>query len=193
MIALFAGAYLFRAPLLRAAASAWVVDQPVEKSDAIAVLGGGAQFRSFAAAQLFRDGFAPRVLVMKVGLDPVDDPKVGSRETEMIRKVLLHEHVPADALVTVGDGVTSTREEALAIRGWAVRNGARRVIVPTDLFHTRRATRLFRRVFAGSGVEVIVHAVPPVEYRLDDWWQHDEGVIAFQNEVVKSALYLARY
>lgn len=186
-------AWVCRRPILTGLASAWVVDQPVEKADAIAVLGGGAQYRAFAAAQLFHDGIAPKVLVMKVGLDPADDPKLGSRETDLIRRVLLHERVPADALVTVGDGVTSTREEALAIRDWAIKSGARRVVIPTDLFHSRRANRLFKKVFASSGVDVRVHAVPPVEYRLDDWWQHDEGVIAFHNELVKSVLYAARY
>ena len=47
---------------LSGAAQAWVVNDPVERADAVMVLGGGAQFRSFEAARMYREGLASKVL-----------------------------------------------------------------------------------------------------------------------------------
>ncbi len=57
---------------------------------------------------------------------------------------------------------------------------------PTDLFHTRRARWICAKVLRGTGVEVRMAAVDSPLYCATNWWQHEEGLIAFQNEVVKS-------
>ena len=186
--------FLLRASLLAGAARAWVVDDAGGPADAVAVLGGGAQFRTFAAARLFHAGVASRVAFMDVGLGP-DERARGetvSGETRLLRAVLLHERVPEENIVLVGRGETSTAEEARALREWAVKTGVKRLLIPTDYFHTRRVSWYFRKVFAGSGVETRVQAVPAGAYTPADWWRHEDGVIAFQNEVIKTALYWAR-
>ncbi len=48
------GAYRFRAPILTAMANAYIVDQPLEKADAVVALGGGLQYRTFEAARRTR-------------------------------------------------------------------------------------------------------------------------------------------
>src|ERR1051325_4997626 len=91
VVAILVSAWIFRAPLLSRAASAWTVDEPIKKGDAIAVLGGGAQYRAFEAARLYEQGVAPKVLVMRSGPGPWETSQTGSREAELIRKVLIHE------------------------------------------------------------------------------------------------------
>lgn len=186
--------YGLRAPLLAAAAHLWIVNDAPAQADAIAVLGGGAQFRTFAAAQLYHAGVAPRIAFMDVGLGPEERERgqTVSGETRLLRAVLLSERVPEENIVLVGRGETSTAEEARALRDWAVKAGVKRLLIPTDYFHTRRVSWYFRKVFAGTGVETRVQAVPMGGFSPDDWWRHEEGVISFQNEVIKSALYLAR-
>lgn len=186
--------FWLRAPLLAGAARAWIVDDAPAQADAIAVLGGGAQFRTFAAARLYHAGVAPRIAFMDVGLGPEERARgqTVSGETRLLRAVLLSERVPEENIVLVGRGETSTAEEARALREWAVQSGVKRLLIPTDYFHTRRVSWYFRKVFAGSGVETRVQAVPMGTYTLEDWWRHEDGVIAFQNEVIKTALYWAR-
>ena len=186
--------FLGRAPLLTWAARAWVVDDAPVQADAIAVLGGGAQFRTFAAARLYHAGIAPRIAFMDVGLG-VEERERGqtvSGETRLLRDVLISERVPEENIVLVGRGETSTAEEARALRDWAVKSGVKRLLIPTDFFHTRRVSWYFRKVFAGTGIETRVHAVQMGDFAPDNWWQHEDGVITFQNEVIKSALYLTR-
>ncbi len=186
--------WLLRAPLLAGVARVWIVDDALAQADAIAVLGGGAQFRTFAAARLYHAGVAPRIAFMDVGLGPEERERgqTVSGETRLLRDVLLSERVPEENIVLVGRGETSTAEEARALRDWAVKSGVKRLLIPTDYFHTRRVSWYFRKVFAGTGIETRVHAVPMRDYTPDNWWQDEDGVISFQNEVIKSALYLAR-
>ncbi len=171
---------------LAAMVHAWVVNDPVERADAVMVLGGGAQFRSFEAVRFHRGGLAGKVLFphIKPGADEPD--ATTSRETSLINRVLAHGHVPAEAREQIGRNVTSTRDEVIALRTWAEGVQARIIIVPTDPFHTRRLKALIHSIFAGSATRVLVTVVDPPGYRWQEWWRDEHGVLAFQTELLKS-------
>jgi uncharacterized SAM-binding protein YcdF (DUF218 family) len=190
---LLVASYVFRAPLLRAAADFWIVNQGVTQADAIVVLGGGLETRPFAAAKLYHEGLAPRILLMNVKPDATTELGLTPTEQELTRKVLLSQGMTETNLVEIGNRVSSSYEESLAVRNWVKQTGARRIIIPTDLFHTRRVRWLYAKELDGLNVEVIVVAVPQREYTASDWWQHEEGLIAFQNEVIKFAYYRLKY
>lgn len=191
-VLLAAIAWQTRERWLTAMIHAWVVNDAVETADAVMVLGGGAQYRAFAAAKLYGDKRVTKVLFPDIALSPEEAGRAVSHETELIGRVLDHEGVPESAQETIGKGVTSTRDEILAVREWAVRNGARTIIVPTDPFHTRRLSRLGHKLFAGSDTRLVVVAVDLPGYRWQEWWRHDRGVLSFQNELIKSVLYAFR-
>lgn len=192
LVALGILAWMFRIPLARGAAEAWVVNDPVKPAEIAAVLGGGAQYRSFAAAALYTNGLVRTVLVMNCRLAPSEAGLEVSAETELIERVLAHQGVPADRTVRLKATVSSTYEEVLAIREWAVEHQVRSVIIPTDAFHTRRLRRLVRRAFEGTGIEGRVQAINPPGYEWQRWWQSERGTLAFENEVAKSLLYAFR-
>ena len=168
---------------------AWVVNDPVERADAVMVLGGGAQFRSFEAARMQREGLAAKVLFPHIKPGPAETNTVVSNETELIGRVLEHERIPVAAREQIGENITSTRDEVTALRAWADRNHARVIIVPTDPFHTRRLKSLTRSLFAGSPTRVLVTVVDPPGYRWQEWWRDERGIVAFQVEMIKSVLY----
>jgi uncharacterized SAM-binding protein YcdF (DUF218 family) len=95
--------------------------------------------------------------------------------------------------VAVGDGVATTYDESRAVRAWLATNNAKSILIVTDLSHTRRAKWIFSKELKGTGVQVYVHAIRPSEYALTNWWQHEEGVIAFQNEFLKDIYYHFKY
>jgi hypothetical protein len=43
------------------------------------------------------------------------------------------------------------------------------------------------------GVRVMVQAVEPPEYKADEWWRSKNGLIEFQNEVIKYVFYRFKY
>jgi uncharacterized SAM-binding protein YcdF (DUF218 family) len=185
--------FVFRAPLLRAAANAWIVNEPLEKADAIVVLGGGLETRPFEAARLYHAGLAPKILLMDVKLTPTTKLGITSPEKDLTRQVLLKQQVPDTDCVTIGDGVASTYDESRAVRAWLEKTGARKIIIPTDLFHTRRVRWLFRKQLKGTGARAAVVIAPLEQYQATNWWQSEAGLIAFQNEVMKSLYYHLKY
>jgi uncharacterized SAM-binding protein YcdF (DUF218 family) len=185
--------YVFRAPLLAGLADAWVVNDPVTKADAIVIPGGGLENRPFAAAKLFRDGVAPIILYMNVRLSPAEEMGIIPPERELTRRILLSNGVPKTAMTMIGTNVASTYDESRAVRVWVEKSGAKSILIPTDPFHTRRARWIFSKELRDTKTAIHVVPVNPVRYRTDDWWRHEEGVIAFQNEVVKYAYYRIEY
>jgi len=182
-------AWMARATILRDVAELWVVSDPLDRADAIVVLGGRIDVRPFAAADLYRRGLAPRVLISNLPRDLLQTMQLWPGQTELTRQLLLKLGVPAEAIVEFGDGLTSTYEEARALLDWTRSSGAKSVIIPTDLFPTRRVRWTFQHEVASTGVRVIVHAIQPRAYGLDDWWRDERGLIDFQNEVIKSIYY----
>lgn len=184
---------VFHASLLSALASAWVVDDPVAKADAIVVLGGRPDLRAPEAARLYHQGAAPKVLYMDVKAGATVAMGVIPSEREQTRRMLLSNQVPEMALEAIGKSVGSTYDESCAAHAWAESNHAHAIIIATDISHTRRARWIFRKRLNDLPVKVQVHAVQPREYGVTNWWRNEEGLIAFQNEAIKSLYYWVKY
>jgi len=176
-------------------AAMWVIDDPVGPVDAIVVLGGGADYRPFKAAEMYLAGLSKRILVANVKLSPTAELSLHRSETDISIGVLTNRGVNPDDIIRFGRDVASTRDEAVALREWAGTNGVRirSVAIPTDPFHTRRVHWFFSKVLNGTGVRVTTPVANPTDYTTTNWWTHEAGLIAFQNEVVKSGVYLLRY
>jgi uncharacterized SAM-binding protein YcdF (DUF218 family) len=171
----------------------WVISDELTHADAIVVLGGSLDVRPFAAADLYERGFADKILVANVQLSRAEALGFIPSHTDLNRSVLLRLGVPAAAVATFGEDVSSTHQEAAAVRAWASDSHAKRIIVPTEIFAARRTQWIFRHELVPVGVEVIVHALPPQDYTLADWWRHRYGLIDFNNELIKYLYYRARY
>jgi uncharacterized SAM-binding protein YcdF (DUF218 family) len=185
--------YGLRAPLLRGAANVWIVNDPLSKADAIVVLGGGMETRPFEAARLFHQGLAPRILLTNPRPSPTTQAGLIPTESAIARNILLQKEVPANDIFITAGMVTNTCDEAIAVRDWAKTNHIKRIIIATDSFHTRRARWIFCKELKPLGVRVEMDAVPGRQYTPGDWWRQEEGVVAFQNEVLKYAYYRVKY
>lgn len=168
----------------------WIVDHAPSHADAIVVLGGGDQYRPMKAAELYHAGVAPLVLIPCPRRDPTDDLRLTRPGESVTREVLLAKGVPNEAIQLLKADVTSTFEEAATVRDWVAHTHATRIVIPTDIFHTRRADWVFRRTLAGLDTQVDVVAVNPREYTAQNWWTTEQGVIFFQVEVSKMLYYL---
>jgi uncharacterized SAM-binding protein YcdF (DUF218 family) len=183
--------YFFRSPLLTGMAKLWMVNDPPAPSDAIVVLGGGAQFRPFEAARLYHAGLAPAVLVMNPELRATDLAGLTIPEAELMRRVLLSNAVPAEAIHFLGTNLTSTHEEALTLKQWSKDAHAKSFLIPTGPFQSRRTKWVFRKAFRDPAARLIVTSIQP-EACLD-WWRDEKTLIDFQNEVVKDIYYHLKY
>jgi uncharacterized SAM-binding protein YcdF (DUF218 family) len=180
--------WLYPTFFLREAVDLWTVSDEVAPADAVAVFGGGVVTRPFAAAAYYRDGLVPKVLISNNPSQPLTAEILYS-ETESNRQVLLKQGVPADAIELFGADLTSTYQETIALRAWALRNHARTLIVPTEYFSSRRVHWILNREFFGTGVHVLVPALDDPQYPRREWWKDGKAILNFQNEIVKYIYY----
>jgi uncharacterized SAM-binding protein YcdF (DUF218 family) len=170
------GAWAGRDWLLLSAADLWIVSDPIGPADAVAVFGGGLADRPFAAAQYYHQGLVKKILV-------------DLAESEA---VLLELGIPASAIETFGNELKNTHQEALELRDWAQRHNLHSIIVPTEIFSTRRVRWMLHRAFPNE-FAIIVIALAPADYHQVDWWRQTKSVAAFKTEVIKYLYYLLRY
>jgi uncharacterized SAM-binding protein YcdF (DUF218 family) len=181
---------LFRVQILTRLARFWIVNDPLPKADAILVVGGRVDLRPFAAAQLYREGRAPLVLVAQPEMPRTARMGFAVPEFSIARSVLIKEGVPGEAIRMVGTNLTSTVGEALALRAWLTNAPIRSVLIPTDPFNTRRVRRIFNQTLQGTGVQASVAAIEMQRYRADNWWKTEEGAKDFVSEAAKFVHYL---
>jgi uncharacterized SAM-binding protein YcdF (DUF218 family) len=193
LVVLVAGVWLERAALLRGAATLWIVSDPITPADAVAVLGGDLDTRPFVAAELYKKGLAPKVLVSQVPEGRSSTIGGIPGHSELNRMVLLKLGVPDTAIGMFGQANKNTKDEAIALRDWADRQGVSRIIIPTEIFAARRVRWIFDREFAGSSVRLGIAAFEPPKYTAAEWWKSEAGMIAFQNEFMKYLYYRLEY
>jgi uncharacterized SAM-binding protein YcdF (DUF218 family) len=152
-----------------------IVEAPLEKSDAIIVLAGARAERWLESVDLFREGWAPRI-VLSPGRTEEAEVRIrqmGVRfpsETELIRDAMVQMHVPAEAVLILSDEVDNTAQEASAAREMALKESWRRIIVVTSKYHTRRTAFAFEREVRGTGIRVLVRANRYDAAAPDRWW-----------------------
>ena len=168
-----------------------MINDPLAKADAIVVLGGGANFRAFETAQLYQAGWGRLILVMNSELRATDRLGLTITEAELVRRILLSNAVPAEAIHIVGTNLTSTHDEALTLKAWSKDSHAASFLIPTGPFHSRRVRWVFRKVFRDATARFTVTSIDPKQCR--DWWRHEKTLIDFQNEFVKFGFYVIRY
>jgi uncharacterized SAM-binding protein YcdF (DUF218 family) len=192
LVLLAAAGWTARHALLREAAAVWIVSDVPAQADAAAVLGGGLEYRPFAAAEFYRRGLVPKILVSNIGASPAEKLGVLASHVRENVEVLEKLGVPAAAIELFGSNLKDTYAEAVALHEWAKRTGAHTILVPTDIFATRRLRWILHHVF-GSDAVALVPAVDPPDYTRNDWWRTENGVVTFQNEVVKYVYYRLKY
>jgi uncharacterized SAM-binding protein YcdF (DUF218 family) len=187
LILLAVGLVVTWRPLLTAAGAFLIVQDPEEKADVIIVLSGGRKDeRVRQGAELYRQGYAPKVLLS--GGDELE----GIAVPDLLRQQALHHGIPDSALLFESRS-TSTAEQARFLRPLLEQHGFTRAIVVTSNFHTRRTRYLFRRVFAGSTVKPRVYPVQNDFFSPVKWWTRDWDTEEVVLEYIKLGLSFLRY
>ena len=171
--------YLVRHPLLRLAGGFWVVDDSPQHSDAIVMLSDDnfRADRAAHAAELFRAGWAPRVIASGRRLRPY----AGIAELE--EHDLEDRGVPANAVVKLPQDGRNTREECMAISASIASHGWKRILLVTSNYHTRRARYICSRTLP-EGTILRVSPASDSDYDPDNWWHTRQGMKMFFQEGV---------
>ncbi len=169
--------YLARGPLLRLAGESWIIDDPLDRADAIIVLSDDNFYadRATRAADLYRHNMAPVVVASGRRLRPY------AGIAELMEHDLVERGVPKDKIVRVAHNAENTREEAQALVQQALEHKWRSVIVVTSNYHTRRARYIFLHVLPAQ-FQVRVTGSHDGDFDPEHWWQTRQSLKALTRE-----------
>lgn len=170
--------YFARHPIMRFAAESWVVDEPAAHADVILVLGDDNFYadRATHAAELFRQGVAPEVVVSGRRLRP------NAGICELMEHDLIERGVPKDKIEKFTHDANSTREEAEALAKLLKERRWKSVVIVTSNYHTRRARYIFDRIFP-AGIVVTVASARDGDFDPERWWEKRQSVKLFLREL----------
>ena len=177
----FAGTYL-------------VVQQPLEHADAIVVLAGPRAERWLEGVDLFRAGWAPRIVLSRGRIDNGEArlSAMGIRfpqDADLARDAMLQMNVPASAIVLLPESLDNTAQEAASTRRIAVASGWSRIIVVTSAYHSRRAGYAFAREFRGTPMRIVMRTTRYDSALPARWWTTRQDVRYVTSELQKLAAY----
>lgn len=149
-----------------------MVENPLEPAPAIVVLAGEAPFRAIEAGRLYKDGWAPKVILTRGKRDEAYYAleSLGIKPAQYNRDVLQRLGVPGNAVLLIEDEVENTVQELSAVVGLLRAHGWSRVIVVTSKTHSRRSAVIWNYLSQGSP-KAIIRWAKGDPFVVDGWWQ----------------------
>lgn len=192
LVMLIAVCVAFKTPILQSFSNFLMKQDTAERADLMVVLSGSAFDRGNEGARLYKEGYAKQIICPGGNLENLflilGDTLY---ESDLCRKNVIRNGVP-DSLVTAVHYGTSTREEADTILGYCRQHQIKKIIVVTNLFHTRRAGNVYKKRFEKEGITVLMRGAHATDYDENHWWQSEYGLIALNNEYMKTLYYLIK-
>jgi uncharacterized SAM-binding protein YcdF (DUF218 family) len=164
-----------------------VARDALEEADAIVVLAGNSPYRVQHAVELYKEGWAPRLLVSN---EQVFTHGVELSWVELRAAGLVKLDVPDEAIIPLEEIARSTHHEAIESRDFMLRQGWRRAILVTDPFHTRRAVMAFRSVWDPAGLEILASPADRSKHTVENWWRDPNRATKVIQEYVKFPYYV---
>ncbi len=189
-------AAMLHRPILGLVATALVVEDRLEHADAIVVVAGGTPSREARAADLFQQGWAPRVVISRPATtySMRQLTALGVRLLDLqgeSRLVLEKYGVPPASIVAVEESARTTEPELDLVHKLARAEHYRRVILVTSPQHTRRVKVIWTRENRKEPIEAIVVPARDNDVDLDDWWLKRRSVEKVLHEYLGlTAIYL---
>lgn len=177
---------VFRQPLLAALGQSLVVSDPLEHADFIYVLGGDFWgSRVLLGANLGAKGWAPRVILSGGRYQD----RWGS---DMAVEFAVQHGYSRSLFLPIRLSAPSTIDEARAMGPIFHRLGAKRIILVTSNFHSRRAEQVFRLFLPEFDFQM--EAAADDVYDPQSWWKKPQGRHLFFSEYQKMiGTYLVRF
>jgi uncharacterized SAM-binding protein YcdF (DUF218 family) len=163
-----------------------IVEDPLQRASAIAVLSGRMPSRALEAARIYRSGYAPEVWLthsIEPGATLATLSVPFSGEDTYDKLILMHEGVPENAIRILDPPIVNTEDEIKTIGQALPQHSGRNVIIVTSKVHTRRTKALWKRLSAKQG-EAVVRGVSDDRFDAARWWHSTTDVLDVVRELL---------
>jgi len=166
--------FLFRNRYLPYAGNFLVVEDNLEKADAIFVFGGSIPNRIIEAADIYNQGFAPLIIISKYpkpeGYKYLEEKGITYPEGHDINKsIALSLGIPENSIMITNYRAASTFEELILLKNFCLEKNYKKIILVSTKSHTKRISKIFLDI-AGDKIKGIVRYTGYDSYNPDKWW-----------------------
>lgn len=157
----------------------------LQRAGAVVLLSGGGDERLDEAAALMRDRYAELLILTDT------DKRItsGALEWQYFRLEMIERGVSPAQIEVTYHAVSSTADEAAAVREFMQRHKVSSCIIVTDPYHTLRTRLIFAREMEPAGIEVRVVPARDHWFRAGSWFLSLRGWQATLGELVKLAVF----
>ncbi|MDO8680053.1 MAG: ElyC/SanA/YdcF family protein [Acidobacteriota bacterium] len=180
---------LFQTPIAWELADPLEISEPPQPADVIVVFaggvgesgqaGGGYQERVKRAVDLYRDGYAPRMIFSSGFVFAFE-------EAEVMRGLAMANGVPPEAIL-LETNATNTYENVALCNKILLANGWKRILLVSSPYHMRRAVMTWRR--SAPGIQVTATPVAVSQFYIRDGAPSFEQLRGLLQEYAAIALY----
>ncbi len=157
---------------LRALGAYLIVSSDLQAANAIVVLSGGDESRMNEALQLYNENYARMIILTETGQTAEGYSELHSFD---MRIVLLSNGVPSGNMLITDHVVSSTRDEALAVKAIMISQQMKSAIIVTDPYHTRRALNIFKEIIKDTDIQLSIRPVHNSWYNSRTWFLKFDG------------------
>lgn len=158
--------------ILRGAGAYLIIADELQPANAIVMLSGGDDSRMAEALSLYRDGYAKVIILTETGRQLENFDTLHSTD---IRIQLLNNGIPSGNILLTDVKVSSTLDEAYAVKKLLTNQQFTSAIIVTDPYHIRRTALIFRNVFGDSPIKLIFRPVRGSWFNSRTWFLSFDG------------------
>jgi len=167
--------FLFANRYLPYAGNFLVVEDSLEKADAIFVFGGTIPNRIIEAVDIYKKGYAPLIIISKYpkpeGYKYLEENGITYPEGHDINKsIAISLGIPENSIMITNYRAGSTFEELMLLNEYCLENNIKKIILISTKSHTKRISKIFSDI-AGDKTKGIVRYTGYDSYNPDRWWK----------------------
>jgi uncharacterized SAM-binding protein YcdF (DUF218 family) len=157
---------------LRAMGAYLIISSELQPANAIVILSGGDESRMKEALQLYNENYAKMIILTETGQTTKGFTQLYSFD---MRIVLLSHGIPSGNILITDHLVSSTLDEALAVKNLMISQQMKSAIIVTDPYHTRRALNIFKENFTDTDIRLSIQPVQNSWYNSRTWFMKIDG------------------
>lgn len=157
--------------ILKEAGNFLVINEEPVQSDVIIILSGGGIERLERGAELYKQGFAPYVIISN-GME------------DNLYEALKNMGIPDNSII-LETKASSTMENAVFTADLMQKQQFKSAIVVSSNYHMRRVKSNFTKSYANSPIRLTYCSVPGNEYDGERWWASKESRMTTYTEYIK--------